>query len=247
MTTTADVLIGAPERSKEEGVVGYAYTLPLGVALPTNTTAPLAGSAEDLGFVSEDGLAISTDRSVEPIRDWNLDDVRLLLTEHSATITFTIISWTVAGLKAYFGAENVTETASEIIVKINGGEIGNRAWVFNLKDLNRKRRVVIPNGAISSQGEITFVKGENTPLEIELTALVDDFGEKIYIYTAKEAVVAPAWKASTAYTVGTRVALSTGPILEATVAGTSDATEPESPLYVGETVTDGTVTWKRVS
>lgn len=247
MTTTADVLIGAPERSTEEGVVGYAYTLPLSAVLPTNTTDPLATSAEDLGFVSEDGLSISTDRSVEPIRDWNLDDVRLLLTEHSATLTFTIISWTVAGLKAYFGAENVTETADEIIVKINGGEIANRAWVFNLKDMNRKRRVVIPNGAISSQGEITFVKGENTPLEIELTALVDDFGEKIYIYTAKGATAAPTWAASTDYSVGDRVVLSTGPTLEATVSGTSDATEPDAPLYVGETVTDATVTWKRLS
>ncbi|OIH81957.1 hypothetical protein BLJ79_21605 [Arthrobacter sp. UCD-GKA] len=168
-------------------MVGYAYTLPTDATLPTDTTTALEAGAEDLGYVSEDGLAISTDRSTEPIRDWNLDDVRLLLTEHSATLTFTIISWTVAGLKAYFGDENVTESASEIVVKINGRDIGNRAWVFNLKDMNRKRRVVVPNGALSSQGEITFVKGESTPLEIELTALVDDAGEKIYIYTATAA------------------------------------------------------------
>lgn len=187
-TTTNDVLIGAPERSTEEGVVGYAYTLPTSAIMPTDTATVLPATAEDLGFVSEDGLAISTDRSTEPIRDWNLDDVRLLLTEHSATLTFTIISWTLAGLRAYFGAENVTETATEIVVKINGRDIGNRAWVFNLKDLDRKRRVVVPNGAVSSQGEITFVKGENTPLEIELTALVDAFGEKIYIYTANAPV-----------------------------------------------------------
>lgn len=187
MTTTADVLIGAPERSTEEGVVGYAYTLPTSAVMPKDTKTALPATAEDLGFVSEDGLSISTDRSTEPIKDWNLDDIRLLLTEHSATLTFTIISWTIAGLKAYFGAENVTETADEVVVKINGRDIGNRAWVFNLKDLARKRRVVVPNGALSSQGEITFVKGEATPLEIELTALVDSFGEKIYIYTANAA------------------------------------------------------------
>lgn len=189
--TTDDVLIGAPDRSTEEGVVGYAYTLPTSALMPKDTKTALPATAEDLGFVSEDGLSISTDRSTEPIKDWNLDDIRLLLTEHSATITFTIISWTVAGLKAYFGDENVTETTDEIVVKINARDIGNRAWVFNLKDLGRKRRVVVPNGALSSQGEITFVKGENTPLEIELTALVDAFGEKIYIYTAKSAPVVP--------------------------------------------------------
>ena len=190
-TTTADVLIGAPDRSTEEGVVGYAYTYPVGEAAPTSTTAVLPAGAEDLGFVSEDGLTISTDRSVENLRDWNLDAVRQLLTEHNATVSFTIISWTVPGLRAYFGAENVEDTGEEIVVKINSGTIADRGWVFNLKDLDRKRRVVVPVGAMASQGEITFVKGEATPLEIELTPLVDGQGEKIYIYTQKPAVSDP--------------------------------------------------------
>lgn len=191
MTTTADVLIGAPDRSTEEGVVGYAYTYPTSEPAPTSTVAELPATAEDLGFVSSDGLTISTDRSTEALLDWNLDAVRQLLTEHGATVTFTIISWTLPGLKAYFGDENVTETATEIVVTINSREITNRGWIFNLKDLDRKRRVVVPNGALASQGEITFVKGEQTPLEIELTPMVDAFGEKVYIYTQKEAEVTP--------------------------------------------------------
>lgn len=246
MTTTADVLIGAPDRSTEEGVVGYAYTYPVGEVAPTSTTAARPTGSEDLGYVSQDGLSITIDRSSENIMDWNLDAVRKLLTEHSATITFTIISWTLPGLKAYFGSENVTETADEIIVKVNSKSIGDRGWIFNLKDGDRKRRVVIPVGSLASQGEITFVKGEQTPLEIELEALVDSFGEKIYIYTQKEGTTAAAWVATTEYAVGEQVLLGSGADLEATVGGTSDATEPEAPVFVGETVTDGTVTWKRV-
>lgn len=187
MTTTADVLIGAPDRSTEEGVVGYAYTYPTTEPAPTSTTAELPVGAEDLGFVSEDGLTISTDRSTENLRDWNLDAVRQLLTEHDATVTFTIISWTLPGLRAYFGAENVDDEGDEIVVRINSGAIADRGWVFNLKDMDRKRRVVVPVGAVASQGEITFVKGEATPLEIELSPLADAFGEKIYIYTQKSA------------------------------------------------------------
>lgn len=185
--TTDDVLIGAPDRSTEAGVVGYAYTCPTTAELPTTTLAELPTTAEDLGFVSEDGLAITIDRSTENIVDWNLDAVRKLLTEHGATLTLTLISWTVSSLKAYFGEENVTENGNEITVKINSGEIGNRAWIFNLKDMDRKRRVVVPVGALSSQGELTFIKGEQTPLEIEIEALVDSAGEKIYIYTQKVA------------------------------------------------------------
>jgi len=187
-TTTDDVLIGAPDRSTTAGVVGYAYTADANANdLPATTAAALPATAEDLGFVSEDGLAIETDRGVEVIRDWNLDDVRMLLTEHSSILTFTIISWTVEGLSAYFGAENVDDGATEITVRINSKEIANRAWIFNMKDMDRKRRIVIPNGAIESQGELVFRKGEQTPLEIQVRALVDSVGEKIYIYTEKAA------------------------------------------------------------
>lgn len=189
-TTTDDVLIGAPDRSTVEGVVGYAYTCDaLATDLPKTTAAALPTSAEDLGFVSEDGVSIETDRGVEVIRDWNLDDVRQLLTEHSAILTFTVISWTVAGLRAYFGAENVDESGDEVTVRINSRDIANRGWIFNMKDLDRKRRIVIPNGAIESQGELTFMKSEQTPLEISVRALVDGAGEKIYIHTAKAAPV----------------------------------------------------------
>lgn len=187
-TTTDDVLIGAPDRSTTPGVVGYAYTFDANASdAPTSTTSTNPATAEDIGYVSEDGIAIETDRGVEVIRDWNLDDVRMLLTEHSAILTFTIISWTVEGLRAYFGAENVDDGATEITVRINSKEIGNRGWMFNMKDMDRKRRVVIPNGAIESQGELVFRKGEQTPLEIQVRALVDAVGEKIYIYTEKTA------------------------------------------------------------
>ncbi|WP_102157707.1 phage tail tube protein [Zhihengliuella halotolerans] len=247
MAATDHVLIGAPERSNDPGVVGYGYALPLSAPLPTTTTAALDVLAEDLGFISEDGLTISTDRTVETIKDWNLDDVRALLTEHGSTVSFTLINWSIAALRAFFGTENVTETAEEIVVRINARAIGDRAWVFNMKDMDRKRRVVIPRGALTSQGDITLVKGEQTPLEIELTPLVDDAGEKIYIYTQKAAGTAPMWEAETTYAIGAVVVLSTGPELKATTAGTSDVAEPEAPLYVGQTVNDGTVTWERIS
>lgn len=58
---------------------------------------------------------------------------------------------------------------------------------------------------------------------------------------------APAWTADTAYAVGDSVTLSTGETLTVTVAGTSGATEPAAPATVGETVTDGTVTWERTA
>lgn len=72
---------------------------------------------------------------------------------------------------------------------------------------------------------------------------------------AKAARVAPcltdptstAWAAATSYAVGDRVMLATGQFVEVTVAGDSDATIPTAPLLIGDTVTDGDVTWKRIA
>lgn len=62
-------------------------------------------------------------------------------------------------------------------------------------------------------------------------------------YLGREVVA--AWSASTAYQMGDHVELSTGPVLRVVVAGTSGASEPTAPGY-GQTVVDGTVTWRQV-
>lgn len=58
----------------------------------------------------------------------------------------------------------------------------------------------------------------------------------------------PVWATATVTAVGDHVELSEdGPVLQATVAGTTNATtEPTAPGY-GETVVDGTVTWEQVT
>lgn len=58
-------------------------------------------------------------------------------------------------------------------------------------------------------------------------------------------VAPPLWAASTAYSLGDFVTLSTGETLEATTAGTSGTAEPVAPSTVGGTVVDGGVTWTR--
>lgn len=184
-----DVLIGAPDRdTADANTVGYGYVLPRAAVLPTSTTATLPVGATDLGFISEDGISISTDRSSEPIKDWNLDEIRLLLTEHSSVVKLVLISWSIGALHAYFGEDNVDDGVDEVTIRINAKEIPDRPFMFRMKDQGRKRLVVIPRAAIESQGEIVLSKQEATPLELELKALADTAGEKIYIYTAKPPV-----------------------------------------------------------
>lgn len=60
-------------------------------------------------------------------------------------------------------------------------------------------------------------------------------------------LVPPVWVASTDYAVNDEVDLGSGKILQATAAGTSGTSKPTAPSSVGGTVTDGTVTWKRIA
>jgi len=56
----------------------------------------------------------------------------------------------------------------------------------------------------------------------------------------------PVWETATVYGVGEKVVPTTlnGYVYEVTVAGTSDASEPTWPTTIGDTVTDGTATWR---
>lgn len=56
----------------------------------------------------------------------------------------------------------------------------------------------------------------------------------------------PAWQATHAYALNDKVTLSGGAVLNASTPGTSGATAPTPPA-VGGTVTDGSVTWTRIS
>ena len=70
------------------------------------------------------------------------------------------------------------------------------------------------------------------------------------LYTNIDAVLTdPDWAASTAYSIDTVVEPVTrnGYRYRVTVAGTSGSTQPTWPTTIGNTVTDGAVTWKCVS
>lgn len=56
-----------------------------------------------------------------------------------------------------------------------------------------------------------------------------------------------SWVQTTPYTLGAKVRLAGGELLEVTTAGTSvTGSAPTAPASVGGTVVDGTVTWKRL-
>lgn len=106
---------------------------------------------------------------------------------------------------------------------------------------------VAANTATTTAGELRSAEYDiqlASLAAVELNDCLDD------IYTDADAIVAEAaWTVNTAYAVDDVVesASRNGYRYRATIAGTSGVSAPAWPTTIGNTITDGTVTWKCVS
>src|SRR5688500_4446565 len=86
-------------------VTGAVYAGPTATAAPTAADSALAGGFVDLGYVSEDGVSETRDRSTNKIKAWqNADLVREVVTESSLTYTFTLIETKEDVVELFYGA-----------------------------------------------------------------------------------------------------------------------------------------------
>jgi hypothetical protein len=223
---------------------------------------------ESLGKFTTDGISLGNDVERQQQRGWgDAYPSRIDVTGESATLGFTAMESSRPVWDAFYNVELPTTatTANSIVFdKPPLPEIRDKRVLALARDINKSNGldiyigVLFPKGNLSQNGEQSFNNDEGGLVyPMQAQALLDDtegtatrllWGGPGLAGLLEDMgfVVATAWAASTAYAVGDRVRLSGGEVLEATVAGTSGTTEPTAPA-VGGTVTDGTVTWQRIS
>ncbi|MCM6777272.1 hypothetical protein NDR87_27675 [Nocardia sp. CDC159] len=171
-------------------VTGGVLVAPLGTPLPTTVSDAVNDKFKPLGYVSEDGIESKGERRVESVKDWNADIIAQLQTEHSVRFGLTLYAvWDQDVLAEVFGPENVTvpgkpTTTSGNLIRVteNGAVLPSRSWVFDMKNENRKLRIVLPNAKISQVTEKKFVSKELAGFNITIEAFKDDSGVKAYRY-----------------------------------------------------------------
>lgn len=159
---------------------GGVWRGPLGTALPTDETTALDGALKAAGYIGEDGLTETQDRSTEKIRAWGGDTVKVVQTEFGLTYQFTFIE-SVNGdvLKAVYGEANVTTTAATAstgnkhAVKVNSEQLPHETYVFEVKDGDARIRIVVPDGQITEVGDITYADGEVVGYQVTVEAFRD--------------------------------------------------------------------------
>jgi hypothetical protein len=145
----------------------------------TSATAPTGtGSATTgftgLGYVSEDGVTETRDRSSDDIKAWqNAATVRTVVTDATLTYSFTLIETNKAAVELYYGS-TVTQTGTEgslVIVPANTG--GRKSFIIDVVDGSDLLRTYIPSGEVTEVGDKVYASGEPIGYEVTVTAYPD--------------------------------------------------------------------------
>lgn len=137
---------------------------------PTGTSGALTGFT-GLGYVSEDGVTESRERSTEDIKAWqNGAVVRTLVTEGKLTYQLALIETKKETVELAYGT-TVTQSATDgnyVIVPTNTG--GQKSFVIDIIDGAQIKRIYIPEGEITEVGETVYANGEAIGYEVTIAA-----------------------------------------------------------------------------
>lgn len=161
-------------------ISGAIFRAPLGTTVPTDATSALDEAFVCLGYASEDGLSNANEMDVSSIKAWGGMIVYRSLTELTDNFkTVLIESKNKDVLKAVYGDDNVTTTASgETKVVVKAEDPVEAVWVFDLVLRGGKaKRIVIPDGAITSRDEIVYNDSDPIGYGVTVSAYPDADGK----------------------------------------------------------------------
>ena len=176
----------------EPSASGAAFVAPLGTPIPTSVDGVLDSAFVSLGYVGEDGITETSERSTDEKKDMGGRVVKVLQTEYNHSFKFVLLESLRADvLKAIYGATNVTVTpansqhGTQVTVRKTSKKLPHASWVFDTVDseLGAKYRNVVGDGQIISVGDITLASKDTIEYEVELKVFETSTGEYVTTYT----------------------------------------------------------------
>lgn len=154
----SNITIGLP---KANGAVFWA---PLGTTLPTNASDALNAGFVNLGYISEDGVTMSTEESVDKIRAWGREVVMVSSTEYSETFSLNFLETVRESVLQFMkGTDNVNLSGDgSLRVKTTGDVLPRGSIVIDTIQNNgsatpRTHRIVFGDCQISDRsGDQTY-------------------------------------------------------------------------------------------
>lgn len=181
----AQVYLPSPDQSAATGAVNVAA---VGVTAPTDARTALTGGWESGGYIDENGLGLSLNKSFTNIKDWSQSTVRKALTDFDGQLTCSFLQVDEFAAKRLFGAGNVTAKAAtsdagnQLAITIGADVPPVEAWCFNMKDGNRRVRVFAPQAQVTELGEVSFVPGAGNVWPATISCYPDGNGKSLYVF-----------------------------------------------------------------
>lgn len=151
------------------GTVSYA---PVATAAPTDAVAALDPAYKDVGYISDDGVTETIDQSNTNITAWQgATVVRTVVTESSITVTCTMIETNDNSVSLYYAD---TVDTSDGSVEIDPSETGGRRrFVFDYVDGGKLSRLFLPQGEVTSRGDVQWASGNAVGYQVTVTGYPD--------------------------------------------------------------------------
>lgn len=167
---------------------GMFYHAPAGTALPAYPGEALAADWVEVGDVSDAGITLALNKSVQNLRNWANVVKRAIMTEHSETIQAPIMDTKAEVFKAVVGSGNVTTTAATathgalVSVNLSDGELPpEEAFLFLMKDGDDMIAIGCQYGQVTAVENVSFAPGSAinwtptiTAMETGFTLITDD-------------------------------------------------------------------------
>lgn len=216
----ANVVAGSPLATG--GVLIGALT----ATAPTSAKGALTGFS-GAGYIGEDGLTETNERSTDNIRAWGGDTVKIVQTEHNVAYSFTFLETLNSDvLKAVYGEANVTTTAAATALAapvITLGATSGTGGTFAAGTYFWKVTATDANGETVGSNEVTATIALNGTQVLNWTAITGSTGFKVWRGTTaggQDKLVASLGNVTTYTDTGTAGTAGTVPATNTTGAGT---------------------------
>lgn len=141
---------------------------------PTGATTAVGAGFKDLGYVSEDGVTESRERSTNEIRAWQKASLlREVVTESSMSYSFTLLETKKETVEVFYGATVGADGKVDIDPSQTGGR---KSYVIDVEDGDSDVRIYLGEAEVSEVGEQVYQSGEAIGFEITLRAYPDANG-----------------------------------------------------------------------
>lgn len=161
---TADVVVAGT------GSVSVAAE---GTSLPADIVTPLPAAWVDVGYVSEDGVQFTFDRTQEDVNAWQVSTpVRVLVTNEPISIAFELLQFDQeAILLAFRGGDVAGAAAPFTYTPPDAGASDVRALVVDAIDGSYTFRFTFPRVSLAEAVELTLVRSDAIRLPLTFNVL----------------------------------------------------------------------------